>query len=154
MENLCYFKKTGRYATIPVCIGLYDDLAKSIPVQVKKSKRASAWPNETSKKNDFDTQYPEISTGDLFVSRFRNQLITYTPYSYLNKKTTASADIPLQYNTCEKLQLTWGKLSSGAIREYADHIDFYLNNFRNDTIDNVLDKIVITGAKSRRTYTA
>ena len=154
LDNFCYYKKTGRYATIPVCIGLYDDLAKSIPVQVKKSKRTSAWPNETAKKNDFNTQYPEISTGDLFVSRFRNQLITYTPYTYFNKKTTASTDIPLQYNTCEKLQLTWGKLSSGAIREYADHIDFYLNNFRNDTIDNVLDKIVITGAKSRPAYTA
>ena len=50
--------------------------------------------------------------------------------------------------------MTWGKLSSGAIREYADHIDFYLNNFRNDTIDNVLDKIVITGAKTKPSYTA
>lgn len=154
MDNLCYFKKTGRYATIPVCIELYDDLAKSIPVQVLKSKRTSIWANESAKKTAFDEQYPEISTGDLFVSRFRNQIITYTPYSYFNPKTTASADIPLQYNTCEKLQLTWGKLSSGAIREYADHIDFYLNNFRNDTVKNVLDKIVITGAKAKPAYTA
>ena len=154
MDNFCYFKKTGRYATIPVCVELYDDLAKSIPVQVMKSKRTSTWPNETAKKKAFDEQYPEISTGDLFVSRFRNQIVTYTPYTYFNNKTTASADIPLQYNTCDKLQLTWGKISSGAIREYADHIDFYLNNFRNDTIDNVLDKIVITGAKTKPSYTA
>ena len=38
MNNYCYFKKTGRYATIPICIELNDDLAKSIPVQVSKSK--------------------------------------------------------------------------------------------------------------------
>lgn len=51
----------------------------------------------------------------------------------MNKKKTATAEIPLLYNTCESLELTWGKLSSGLVREYADHIDFYLNNFRNDT---------------------
>ena len=153
MDNFCYFKKTGRYATIPVCIELYDELAKSIPVQVKKTVQSTRWSTQTKKVTEFNNNYPEVSTGDLFVSRRKNQLITYTPYTYLNKKTTATANIPLQYNTCDELELTWGKLSSGLIREYADHIDFYLNNYRSDTTTVQLDKIVVKGVKAEPTYT-
>lgn len=153
MDNFCYFKKTGRYAAIPVAIGLYDDLAKAIPVQVKRSNYTSRWSTQTKKVTEFNKYYPEISTGDLYVSRRKNQLVTYTPYTYLNSKKTASATIPLQYNTCEALELTYGKLSSGLIREYADHIDFYLNNYRSDTTTVVLDKIVVKGATAEPTYT-
>lgn len=108
MNNLTWFKKTGRYGAIPIVPELYDNLAKAIPVQVKKSAR---WATSRDKLRDFNAQYPEVSTGDLYVNRFRNQLITYTPYSYFNSKQSASAVIPLQYNTCKELQLTWGKLS-------------------------------------------
>ena len=153
MDNLCYFKSTGRYGTIPVVMGLYDDVASSIPVQVKKSNYSSRWPSQARKQADFNAQYPLVSTGDLYVQRFRNQLVTYTPYSYLNAKTTASAAIPLQYNTCDTLHLLYGKLSSGLIREYADHIDFYLNNYRNDTTTQQLDQIVLSGVGSEPSYT-
>lgn len=153
MDNLCYFKKTGRYGTIPVCLELADDLAKSIPVQVKKSERSKRWPTLAKKTAEYDEQYPEISTGDLFVARMGNQLVTYTPYSYLNSKTTAEATIPLQYNTCEALKLNYNKLSSGLIREYADHIDLYLNNFRTDTTALVKDYVTVTGATAEPTYT-
>lgn len=153
MDNFCYFKKTGRYAAIPVAIGLYDDLAKSIPVQVKKSAANSRWSTQTRKVTEFNEQYPVVSTGDLYVSRYKNQLVTYTPYTYLNKKTSAKATIPLQYNSCESIELTYGKLSSGVIREYADHIDIYLNNYRNDTTTTVMDSIVIMGATEQPTFT-
>lgn len=153
MNNLTWYKKTGRYAAIPVIINPYDDLSKAIPNLIKKSERNTIWPTIADKVNMFDKQYPEVSTGDLYVSRHKNQLITYTPYSYHNPKQTATGAVKLQYNTCSKLQMTWGKLSSAAVREYSDHIDFYLNNFRNDTIANVVDKIVISGASSKPTYT-
>ena len=152
MDNFCYFKKTGRYAAIPLVIGLYDDVANNVPVKVKKSNYTSRWGTQTKKVADFNEQYPEVSTGDLYVSRFRNQLVTYTPYTYMNAKKTASAQIPLLYNTCDSLKLTWGKLSSGLVREYDDHIDFYLNNYRNDTTAMVLDKIEITGVTSQPSY--
>ena len=152
MDNFCYFKKTGRYATIPVAIGLYDSLARAIPVQVKKSTYTSRWSTQTKKVNEFNKYYPEVSSGDLFVARHKNQLVTYTPYTYLNSKKTASAKIPLLYNTCESLSLNYGKLSSGCIREYADHIDLYLNNFRTDTTTIVLDEITISGATTEPTY--
>ena len=153
MDNYCYFKKTGRYGAIPVAIGLYDDVAKAIPVQVKKSAYTSRWSSQTKKVAEFNKQYREVSTGDLYVNRYKNQLVTYTPYTYMNKKTTASAEIPLEYNTCEKLELTWGKLSSGLIKEYADSITFYLNNYRTDTTTAVLDKIAVTGATEEPTFT-
>ena len=152
MDNFCYFKKSGRYGAIPVVIGLYDELSKQIPVQVSKSKRSSTWSSQSKKVNEFNAQYPEVSTGDLYVNRYRNQLVTYTPYSYLNSKKTAQATIPLQYNTCQELQLTYGKLSSGLIREYADHIDFYLNNYRSDSTTAQTDIIVVTGATTKPTY--
>ena len=148
-NNLCYFKSTGRYGAIPMVIGLYDEAAKSIPVQVKKSNYTSRWSTQAKKVADFDAQYPEVSTGDLYVNRYRNQLVTYTPYTYLNNKTTASASVPLQYNTCQTLELKYNKLSSGIIREYADHIDVYLNNYREDTTTVRRDTICITGVTSQ-----
>lgn len=154
MDNFCYMKRTGRYAAIPVCVELYDELAKSIPVQVSKSKYAQRWPTQDAKVADFDAQYPAVSEGDLFVARMGNQLITYTPYTYLNSKTSAEAVIPLEYNTCEQLKLCYGKLSGGVVREYADRIDFYLNNYRTDTTELVTDRIVITGAAAQPAFTA
>lgn len=152
MNNYCYFKSTGRYGTIPMVLELADDVAQSIPVQVKKSRYTSRWNTIAKKTADFNDQYPQVSEGDLYVNRFRNQLVTYTPYSYLNAKTGASASIPLEYNTCEALELQYDKLSSGLIREYADHIDFYLNNYRNDTTDLRKDVITVKGATSKPTH--
>lgn len=150
MDNLTWFKKTGRYGAIPIVPELHDDLAKAIPLQIKKSAK---WSSQRDKLKDFNAQYPVVSTGDLYVNRYRNQLITYTPYSYFNKKRTATATIPLQYNTCKELQLTWGMLTAAAVREYADHINFYLNNYRVDTIAPVTDKIVVKGATAKPSYT-
>jgi hypothetical protein len=153
MDNFCYFKKTGRYGTIPVALELNDELSKAIPVRVKRSLYNSRWSTQARKVAEFNKYYPPVSTGDLYVSRFKNQLITYTPYSYLNSKTSATGKIPLEYNTCESLTLIYGKLSSGVVREYSDHIDFYLNNYRTDTTAVTLDKIVITGASAEPTFT-
>lgn len=151
MDNFWYLKKTGRYGTIPMTPTI-TEIASGIPTKVKKSQRSSVWPSIAKKTEAFDAAYPEVSTGDLFVSRYKNQLVTYTPYTYLNQKITASANIPLQYNTCKSLDLKYGKLSSGLIREYADSITLYLNNYRADTIKNVEDIIVVNGAKSEPSF--
>lgn len=153
MNNYCYFKSTGRYRAIPIVPELYDNVAQSIPNQVKKTQRSTAFPSQSQKIAKFNLAYSQVSTGDLFVSRFKNQLVTYTPYTYMNAKKIAKANIPLQYNTCSSLDLTYGKLSSGIIREYEDHIDFYLNNYRIDTTTNVVDKIIVNGATVEPTYT-
>ncbi|MDE6381223.1 MAG: glycosyl hydrolase family 98 [Muribaculaceae bacterium] len=152
MDNLCYFKKSGRYGTIPVMLEPADESAMQIPVQVDKSKRSSRWSSTSKKVAEFNKQYPEISQGDLYVNRFRNQLVTYTPYSNINGKKSASARIPLEYNTCDTLELTYDVLSAGVIREYEDHIDFYLNNFRNDTTTMRKDVIRLEGLAAEPKY--
>ena len=150
MDNFWYLKSTGRYGTIPLVIALYDDVAKKIPVVVKKSAYTSRWGTIAKKTADFNAQYPQVSDGDLYVNRFRNQLVTYTPYTYLNKKKFARAGIPLQYNTCDSLKLSYGKLTGGIVREYADHIEFYLNNYRSDSSSVAQnDTIVLTGVTSK-----
>ena len=153
MDNRTYFKKTGRYRTIPVAVMLNDDLAKSIPVQVNKTAYKSRWSTQARKVAEFNSLYPEMSEGDLFVSRVQNQLITYMPYTYLNTRRTATGRVPLLYNTCDSLTLTLGMLGSGIVREYSDHIDFYLNNFRTDTTTVVAETIVIKGATAAPSYT-
>ena len=152
MDNFCYFKRTGRYGTIPLVIGFYDDVAKAIPVQLKKSAYQST--SQSKKVSDFNAQYPVVSKGDLYVNRYRNHLVTYTPYTYLNNKKGATAELPLLYNTCDSLRLEYGKLSSGHIREYADRIELYLNNYRSDSIAQQTDVITVTGvAEASHTVT-
>ena len=153
MNNLCYFKSTGRYRTIPLCVELYDSLAKTIPVKLNRATAKSKWNTVSKKQKVFNEQYPVLSEGDLFVSRVQNQLVTYMPYTYLNSKRTATGKVPLLYNTCDSLTLTLGMLGSGIVREYGDHIDFYLNNYRTDTTTVVAETIVIKGATAEPTYT-
>jgi len=152
MNNYCYFKSTGRYGAIPITLALNDSLAEAIPNKVKKSQRGITWPSQTTKRSKFNTAYPKVSEGDLFVSRHRNQLITYTPYTYSNSHKYAKADIDLQYNTCQQLSLTLGKLGTAAVREYRDSIRFYLNNYRTDTITAIKERITITGASQEPTF--
>ena len=153
MDNCCYFKSTGRYGTIPLVTSLYDEPAKAIPVKVRRSNYTTRWSTLSRKVTDFNNRYPELSRGDLYVNRFKNQLVAYTPYSYMNKKRTATGGIPLHYNTCDSLKLTLGMLGTALVREYNDHIDLYLNNFRSDTTAMVTETIVVTGAKAEPTYT-
>ena len=151
MDNFMYLKSTGRYGTIPMVTGLYDDAAQAIPLQIKSSNYSSRWSSIAKKQADYNELYPEVSTGDLFVNRFRNQLVTYNPHSYLNAKQRAEAVVPLQYNTCETMELRYDKLSSAVIREYADHIDFYMNNYRTDTTTFRADTIILQGCTKQPT---
>ncbi len=153
MNNNCYFKSTGRYRTIPVCVEMYDAKAKSIPQKISRATAKSNWSSISKKQALYNKYYPELSKGDLFVSRVQNQLVTYTPYTYLNSHRNATGDVPLLYNTCDTLTLTLGMLGSGIVREYSDHIDFYLNNFRTDTTTNVAETITIKGATEQPSYT-
>lgn len=154
MNNGLYLKKTGRYAAIPLVTGLYDDLARSIPVQVKRSEYESKWATTADKVKTFNAYYPDVpNTGDLFVSRNKNELTAYTPYSYYNSKKTAAGTINLKYNTCKALRLTLSELCGAMVREYADHINVYVNNFRTDTTTLKTDIIQLTGCSTKPTYT-
>lgn len=152
MNNYMYMKRTGRFGTIPITPCL-TDMSNGIPKQIKKSTRNTVWSTMNAKQKAFVDAYPAVNTGDMFVSRYKNQLVTYTPYSYLNTKKTSTANIPLQYNTCESIDLTYSQLSSGIIKEYKDDITVYLNNFRTDTTTKKKDIIVVNGVKKEPSFT-
>lgn len=155
-DQMLYFKKTGRYQAIPIVISLYDDLAKSIPVQIKRSDynaKKGDWQTRESKVAKFNSVYPEVSQGDMFVARHHNELVCYTPYSYLNTHRESNAEIPLQYNTCKTLKMKFSLFSNALVKEYDDHIYFYLNNYRSDTLTAMTDIIVIEGATAKPTAT-
>lgn len=155
MDNLCYFKSSGRYQAIPVMFEdkYCDELAKTIPLRVKRSNYSTKWTSTASKIVDFNRRYPEISKGNMFVARHLNELVCYTPFTYANSKTESNTTIPFQYNTCKELKMTFPRFSSAVVREYADRLDFYLNNFRSDTTTAKTDVINVIGAATKPTYT-
>lgn len=155
-NNFLFYKKTGRYQAIPIVISLYDSLAKTIPTasQIKRSaynNKSGKWATQKSKVNAFNAMYPEISKGDMFVARHHNELLCYTPYSYFNKLKTSHAEIPMQYNTCDSLKLDFALFSTALVKEYEDHLYFYLNNYRADSTASKKDIITITGVKAKPT---
>ena len=157
MDNLCYYKSTGRYQTIPALMPKKDcdSLALTIPTKVTRLQYSGniVWSSKSAKVRDFKNKYPEISTGDMFVARHHNELVCYTPYSYLNKKTSSKASVPLQYNTCTSLELEFPRFGHAVVKEYADKVTFYLNNYRSDSTAAKIDVITINGASAKPAYT-
>lgn len=154
-DNMLYFKSTGRYATIPLLapVAYQDALCKTITRRINRSAVETRYSSDNVKIAEFNKYYPAVSTGDLFVARFKDQLVCYYPYSYFNSKRTASASIPLQYNSCKSLDMELGLLSSALVREFDDHLNIYLNNYRSDTTTVVTDRIVINGVTASPSYT-
>lgn len=132
-NNHSFYKKTGRYPSIPVAYALLDQAAESFEMKVKQSDLVPqwplpeyGWPNVAKKQEIFNELFPEEYTGDCYAGRLENTWVTYNPYK---EEKTAAGELPCKYNTCEKIGLVYSRYTSGLIREYGDHIDFYLNNF-------------------------
>lgn len=146
--NKNYFKKTGRYPTIPIVYNLRDAVASTFSIQVNMSEYAGRWGNKEKKVQEFNSLFPEEYTGSLYAGRSENRWITYNPTGQ-----TASASIPLKYNTCDRMELTYAKYTTGVIKEYAGKITFYLTNYSD--INNSLksNAISIFGCTQKPTYT-
>ena len=150
-DNHNPFKSTGRYQTIPVVYSLTDDLAKSIPVQIKQSTIASRWSSISAKQDEFNKLYAQEYTGNIYAGRNENSWVTYNPYK---SDTEAKGTLNLKYNTCKQVELTYPRYSSGLINEYSDHIDFYLTNYDEDNTKTLkTDTIKITGCSSEPSVT-
>jgi fibronectin type 3 domain-containing protein len=149
-NNHTFFKKTGRYPTVPTVYQLNDALARSFEVQVNKSAYANRWPTIASKVSEFNSLFPQEYTGDIYAGRHENGWVTYNPYK---TGQTASGMIPFKYNTCDAMELTLSRYTAGVMKEYPDKVTVYLNNY-----DNVLDTglktnvITIYGSASEPAY--
>lgn len=141
-----YFKKTGRYPAIPTVAELADELANSFTYQIEASQFASGtgWGDIKVKQNKFNTIFPEEYTSDgMYAGRHENAWVVYNCYA-----DTKTASIPFKYNTCEKMELSFGKYSVAAIKEYANKIDFYLTNYT-ESGTQTTDVIKIYGSSSK-----
>ena len=132
-NNKTFFKKTGRYPTVPTVYLLDDSLANTFQVQVNRSDYSTRWPAIADKVSEFDSMFPEEYTGDLYVGRNENRWVTYNPYK---TGQTASASIPFKYNTCDHMELTYSQYTAGVVKEDSDQLTIYLSNY-----DNMLNPV-------------
>jgi hypothetical protein len=149
LDNHSYFKKTGRYPAIPTVFELSDAEAHSFEIKINKSAYEKRWPTLAAKVNEMNGLFPQVSTGDLYVGRSANGLVTYNPYK---TNQTAHASIPLKYNTCNELELSYSQFTACIIKEYANKLTFYLNNFNGDDAGLRTDVIKIYGSSSEPTF--
>lgn len=150
LKNQTWFKKTGRYPAIPMVYKLNDAMANSFQVKVNKSDYETRWPSVGAKVNEFNQLFPEEYTGDLFAARTENGWVTYNPFK---TGQTAKAVIPFKYNTCDHMELTYSRYTTGIIKEFSDKLTFYLTNYDNTNTDLKNDTIKIYGSVSKPTFT-
>lgn len=152
-DNHDPYKSTGRYQTIPTVYGLLDDLAKSIPVQVKQSTIASRWPTIAAKQSEFNKLYPDSYYANCYVANNKNTWITY--YNRKVSDGDRGAQFNLKYNTCKSLDIKHQLYGSALINEYSDHINVYLSNYDEDAATTLKTEVItIAGASSKPTFTA
>lgn len=142
-DNKCYFKKTGRYPTIPVVFELCDELANSFTYKINQSSFNGAWGSDVQLKiGKFNRIFPEEYTGELYAGRIENGWVIYNHLA-----GTRNATIPFKYNTCDKMELAFSKYTVAVVKEYADKVTFYMNNHDNGG-SNKTEVIKIYGCKS------
>ena len=149
LNNTTFFKKTGRYPSIPMVYRLGDSLANSFQVKINKSTYSTRWPAVTNKVNDFNSLFPQEYTGDIYAGRNENSWVTYNPYKL---DQLAKGSIPFKYNTCDHVDLTYAQFSLGVMKEYADKLTFYLTNYDNYFTSLKTDTIKIFGSTTEPTY--
>ena len=150
-NNLTWFKKTGRYPSIPMMHKYSSDLDSKFKVVVKQSGYASRWPNIQTKVNEFNNLFPSEYTGDGYAARIKNTWLTYNPY--VNGDIKSLARIPLKYNTCDSIALNYSRFANGIINEYADKLHIYLNNYCTNASYGIReDVITIYGCNTKPTF--
>ncbi len=144
-NNHSFYKSTGRYPSIPVVYDLRDELAESFERKVYQSDLIPQWPpaengwsSIAGKQELYNQLFPQEYEGNCYAGRLENTWVTYNPYK---SETLAWGELFCQYNTCDKIGLSYARYTSGIINEYSDHIDFYLNNY--DEKDTALRENVI-----------
>jgi len=149
-NNKTFFKKTGRYPTIPTVYQLDDNDANSFQLKINRSEYSSRWPSIESKVTELNKLFPQEYKGDLYAGRNENGWVTYNPYK---TGKAASSCIPFKYNTCDSMRLSYSQYTAGIIKEYPDKVTFYLNNYDNVINTNLKnDTIIIYGSIIEPTF--
>jgi hypothetical protein len=150
LNNKGWFKKTGRYPTIPTVYLLADSLANTFKVKVNKSAYSTRWPSIASKQTEFNALFPQEYTGDIYAGRSENSWVVYNPYK---TGQIAKGSIPFKYNTSDHMELSLDKYTTGIIQETADNVSFYLTNYDNTNTALRSDTLCIYGSSVEPTFT-
>ena len=144
-DNLSFYKETGRYPTVPVAVGLADDVAKQFEVVLNYTELGKRWGNKIENKvAEFNNYFPEEYTGDIYAGRYENNWVVYNPHNTPGE--LASGTIPFKYNTAESMSFTLTEYTSGIVQEYGDSLYMYLSNYNeNSQLRKYQDIITITG---------
>lgn len=151
-NNKYFFKKTGRYPSIPTAYQLADSVASNLfTVKVNKSTYSTRWPGIANKTSELNALFPQEYTGDIYAGRHENGWVIYNPYK---TNITASGSIPFKYNTCDHVDVTLPRYTSGVMKEYSNSVTVYLCNYDN-SLDTSLktSTISIAGSTVEPTYT-
>jgi hypothetical protein len=125
MNNKTFFKKKGRYPTIPTVYKLNDEMAQSFQNKINKSVYSSRWNNVASKVNELNKTFPQEYTGDLYAGRHENGWVVYNPFK---TGKIASANIPFKFNTCDSISATFSEYAAAVLKEYPNKVTIYLSN--------------------------
>ncbi len=151
-DNNNFYKKTGRYVTVPQIYRVTDAIAQSDAIVVKKSEYNKRWKTVEAKVEEFNNLYPEMYTGDIYLSNYQNCWVAYNPYK--SNKLTASGTAKLLYNTCDSMNLELSRYASAVISEYTDRLEIYLNNYDdNNLLEQRKNIFSISGCSSQPVYT-
>lgn len=145
-ENKCYFKKTGRYPTIPVAFELCDADANSFKYKINQSGFDAGWGDMQLKVGKFNRMFPEEYTGELYAGRLENGWVVYNGLSGIR-----NAIIPFKYNTCDRMELAFSKYTVSVVKEYANKVTFYMNNYNESGLSKT-EVIKIYGCTSSPSY--
>lgn len=135
-DNRSFFKRSGRYPTIPVYADLADATANSFQLKVNSSAYNTRWPDSISKVAEFNSLFPKTYSGNIYAGRHENNWVVYNPFK---TNTVATGSIPFKYNTADSVELSLSRYTSGLIKEKPNELNIYLNNY-----DNVLNTGLMT----------
>ncbi len=142
LEQNSWFKKTGRYPTIPTVYQLVDSLAQSFELQVSQNNYLEM----ANAKKELDTLFPQEYTGDIYAGRQGNSWVTYNPYK---TGESAGGKFSFKYNTCDSMEVTYSPYTTAVINEYPDKINLYINNYDNTKNELQSNEIKIYGSTSK-----
>jgi len=145
LNQISWFKKTGRYPAFPTAFSLADELAQKFQYQVSVSN----FKQLADVRAEIERIFPVEYSGDIYAARNENLWVTYNPYK---TGQSASGVIPFKYNTAESIELTYLPYTTGVIREFNDHLNIYLNNYDPNKRELMTNQIVIRGSISEPTW--
>jgi len=157
------FKATGRYPAVPTAFRLRegDEIAQSFRYPVLMSEFYHRWPTVQDKVDEFNENFPEQYTGNMFADIRDNTWVLHHPFQ--RPHTISYAVIPFQFNTAERMEVTFTHFASGVITERPDGLDVWFNNFNNRggalqrahgvTTDPLVSTLRIYGSTTQPTFT-